>query len=116
MITMNECFLQKKKRYGKLYIQNLNVHCDFFIFCVYFQINFQLEYIKYNVTLYKQWLGPNLHLLVYFCIPYLDTLHFLFTSKKKNTNKISKFVQQHTVFKVRDTKPMKVYTKEMRHK
>lgn len=26
------------------------------------------------------------------------------------------FVQQHTVFKVRDTKPMKLYTKEMRHK
>ena len=43
------------------------------------------------MTLYKEWLGPNLHLLEYFCMPYLDTLHFLYTSggKKKNTNKIS---------------------------
>ena len=27
-------------KYGSLYIQNLNVQYDFFIFCVYFQINF----------------------------------------------------------------------------
>jgi hypothetical protein len=39
----SECISASAKiKYGTLYVHNLNVRCDFFIFCVYFQINIKL--------------------------------------------------------------------------